>query len=281
MGYYELSLLAGLALGSLVGGTLWDAIGTQAFSVLAVVYLLCAGLFWWATSIPRGPVIPAVHPLSGLRRALRDPQLRRLAPAWIAVNAIVGLWLTHIGFQLTGPTVQGQYLVGRFSAGETGLILLGYTLSLCAGVIAWGFALDHMPRLRVLRITLGGVLMVCLWLFLLNAATPWTTEIRILLTLLSGISLMIGSGFTPAALTYLADVTGESAGRGAALGIYTSLFGLGNALGAGLGGALAQTLAFNGLIVGTALLTVAAFGTLSVLPPSFGTEQTVTPLKEP
>ena len=47
MGFFELSFLAGLALGGLVGGVLWDSAHTLAFSLLAVVYLAVAGLFYF------------------------------------------------------------------------------------------------------------------------------------------------------------------------------------------------------------------------------------------
>jgi hypothetical protein len=35
----------------------------------------------------------------GLVRALATPQLHRLAPVWICMNAIIGLWLGHLVFR--------------------------------------------------------------------------------------------------------------------------------------------------------------------------------------
>ncbi len=68
-----------------------------------------------------------------------------------ARRAILGLWLTHTAFQLTGPKVAGQYLVGGFTASEVGLILLGYAMVFATGVTAWGFILAYVPRVRALR----------------------------------------------------------------------------------------------------------------------------------
>ena len=83
---------------------------------------------------------------------------------------------------------------------------------------------------------------------------------------LVALSVMVESGFTPAALAYLADTAGQGEGRGAAMGVYTLLLGLGNALGAGIGGVLAKYLAFDGLILGTVALAIVALAALTLLP---------------
>lgn len=267
MGFYELSFLAGLALGSLVGGTLWDRVGTLAFSLLAVVYLAVAALFFWGTGHPRSAPRRSLHPLAGLRRALADRLLLRLAPAWLAVNAIVGMWLNQIGFQLTRPGVAGQYLVGRFSASQVGLVLLGFALIFAIGVTLWGFALAYIPRLRALRIALGATFIVCFCLYMLNLSADWSAAERWAVVVVAALAVAVQSGFTPAALAYLADLA-EGEGRGTTMGIYTLLLGLGHMLGAGLGGTLARGLAFNGLIVGTLGLGVVALVALSLLPAS-------------
>ena len=195
-----------------------------------------------------------------------DPALRRLAPAWLAMNAIIGLWLTHVGFQLSGPKMVGQFLVGNFSASQVGLILLGYAIIFGVGVTGWGFILGRLSRVVTLRINLVAMILVCVWLYLLNGSAAWTAGERIGLMVITGLTIMVESGFTPAALTLLADVTGSSDGRGAAMGVYTLLLGLGNALGAVVGGLLANQLAFNGLIIGTLGLALFALFSLIWIP---------------
>ncbi len=266
MSFYELSLLAGLALGGLVGGQLWERFATLAFSMLAAAYLLAAALFGWGAGGGTQAPGAAAAPLAGLWRALADPLLRRLAPAWLAMNAIIGLWLTHIAFQLSGPPVVGQYLVGRFSPGQVGAILLGYALVFAAGVTLWGFLLARVARVRALRITIAAMLGACLLIYLLNTSAGWPPALRWGVTALLALAIVAESGFTPAGLAYLADVAGRSEGRGAAMGIYTLLLGLGSALGAGLGGALARELALNGLVLGTAALAALALASLGLLP---------------
>jgi MFS family permease len=271
MGFYELSLLAGLALGGVVGGVLWDLVGTAGFSLLALLYLLIGVLFFWGARLGRGvPVRPQAfgRPLAGLRHALRDPLLRRLAVPWLAMNGIVGMWLTHIVFQLSGPMVEGQYLVGRFTASEVGTILLGFALTFGGGVLAWSYALAYVGRMRALRVGMLAMLVTCAWLYLLNSSEGWPGWARWALVALAAISIAVESGFTPAALAILADIAGRSEGRGAAMGIYTLLLGVGSGGGALLGGALARPLAFNGLLLGTVLLLAVAFVSLKFLPAS-------------
>lgn len=265
MGYYEISLLAGLALGTLVGGTLWEAVQTTAFSLLAIIYVVVAGLFWWSTA-GTPSIATQTSPLAGLGAALRDPLLLRLAPAWLAVNAIIGMWLTHIGFLLSGPAAPGQTLVGQFTPREVGFILLGYALALTLGVVGWTLVLPRLTRIRALRISLTALLGVCVGVALLNAPIIWPIAAQIAWILLIAVAVTVGSGFTPAALAYLADLTGDRSGRGAALGIYTGLFSLGNALGAGVGGALGLALALNGIVLGTFVLLLIALVAIVLLP---------------
>jgi MFS family permease len=265
MGLYELSLLGGVALGSFVGGAAWVRFETLGFALLATAYALAALLFAWGTRGVRPAVPPSDHPLSGLRHALTDPLLRRLAPAWLAVNAIIGLWLTHIGFQLSGPRVAGQALVGSLRPDAVGTILLGYAVALGVGIVAWSYALAVVGRLRALRWSLAALLVFCAALYTLNLPLGWSDDATRGLAILAALAIALGSGFTPAALAYLSDVIAGGEGRGAALGIYTALFSIGGALGAGLGGVLAQWFALNGLIAGTAGLIVIAFLSLRIV----------------
>ena len=54
MSYFEISLLAGLGLGGLVGSQLWRVFHTRAFSVVAFAYVLCAGLLFLGAVGSRG-----------------------------------------------------------------------------------------------------------------------------------------------------------------------------------------------------------------------------------
>ena len=129
LSFFELSLLAGLALGGLVGTQLWPALHRGAFSGVAALYVLCAALLFFGTDGSLGEGRSAA--LSGLQGALKDPFVRHLAPVWLCVNAVVGLWLgPTLTFQLTRKPDSAQYLDGLFADAPTdiGWLLLGYTV---------------------------------------------------------------------------------------------------------------------------------------------------------
>ena len=123
MSYFELSLLAGLALGGILGSRLWTGFHTGAFAVLALLYGVAALLLFV------GSVGRVAHRETGawrgLVRALATPQLRRLAPVWICMNAIIGLWLgPTLYFLLTNRSDGSQMLTGLLADDPSGLGML-------------------------------------------------------------------------------------------------------------------------------------------------------------
>lgn len=252
MSYFELSLLVGLALGGLVGGALWRSLHLGAFAAIAAVYLLCALL------LGLGAVGSKKHgaeaAVSGLVRAFREPSLQRLAPAWLCMNAIVGLWLgPTLTFLLTLREKRGQFLTGIFAdqPERIGLVLLGYSIVFATGVTAWSFVMSRFTRRQILRIALTAMFFVCAGLFVYNHSQEWSSFARWSLLAAIALCVMIESGFTPAALALLADVVGAQAGRGAAMGIYSVLLSIGALIGSFIAGALGSRFAVDGLIYGT------------------------------
>lgn len=80
MSYFELSLLAGLALGGLLAGQLWRWLGARAFGAVALVYVISAGLLYAGTVGSRSH--GSRQAVTGFFRALRQPSLRR-RPRWV------------------------------------------------------------------------------------------------------------------------------------------------------------------------------------------------------
>ena len=69
------------------------------------------------------------------------------------------------------------------------------------------------------------------------------------------IELLVLSGFTPAALTYLADVTESYAGdRGSIMGLYSVFLGIGQLVGTSVGGYFADWNGLDGLLLLSAIL---------------------------
>jgi MFS family permease len=70
--------------------------------------------------------------------------------------------------------------------------------------------------------------------------------------------IMVESGFTPAALAWLAQSLGSGTGKGAAMGIYSVLLSVGAIGGSLLAGVLGKMLSVDGLLLGTVALAVCA-----------------------
>ena len=266
MSYFELSLLAGLALGGVIGAQLWRIFHTSAFGTVASIYLLCAGFLYFGTAGSRSH--PGREALEGFRRALHQPSLRRLAPAWLCVNSIIGMWLgPTLTFLLTQKTRKGQLLPGVFAdqPDRVGWLFLGFCLVFGAGVSAWSVILPRMPILRALRISLVAMCAVCFGLLILNHSGDRSHAIRWAIGAATAISVMVESGFTPAALSLLAGAVGAHAGRGAAMGIYSALLSIGAIGGSLLAGVLGSRFAMDGLIYGTLAMALVAMTLLGRL----------------
>jgi MFS family permease len=266
MSYFELSLLAGLALGGLIGAQLWHVFQTSAFATVASLYLLCAGLLYYGAAGSRSH--PGREALEGFWRALRQPSLRLLAPAWLCVNSIIGLWLgPTLTFLLTRQVRSGQFLPGIFAdqPERVGWLLLGYSLVFGADVSVWSVVLPRMPILRALRIAIVAMCAVCLGLLLLNHSGDRAYGIRWAIGVATAICVMVESGFTPAALSLLAGAVGAHTGRGAAMGIYSALLSIGAIGGSLLAAVLGSRFAMDGLIYGTLAMAVVAMALLGRL----------------
>ncbi len=259
MSYFELSLLAGLALGGIVGGRLWVGLHTGAFVALALLYGVAALLLF------AGSVGSVAHRgadvWQGLVRALATPQLRRLAPVWVCMNAIIGLWLgPTLYFLLTNRSSSSQMLAGLLAddPSRLGTLLFAYALIFGTGVFVWSRVLPRVDLRRALGVSLLAMLAVSVGLLLLNHMGNQPIQLRWILTAVIAVLIMIESGFTPAALSLLAGAVGPGVGRGAAMGIYSFLLGVGALIGSVLAGITGRWLAIDGLIYATLALALVA-----------------------
>ncbi len=258
MSYFEISLLAGLAFGGLLGGQSWGWFGPAAFSTLAGLYLMCAILFHFGARNTHG--FGAKLAVTGFRSALQSKPLQRLAPIWLCVNAIVGLWLgPTLIFLLSAapPSQNGQFLPGLFSAEpkQVGWVMLLYAVVFAIGVLLWSIFLPKLHPVRVLKISLWAMFAACFGFYAFNhAPAEWRGGIAAATI----VAIMVESGFTPAALSLLASVVGAEPGRGSAMGIYSFLLSMGAIIGSLLAGWLGSLFSIDGLIYGTvAMATIA------------------------
>jgi MFS family permease len=209
---------------------------------------------------------------------LRSGRAFRLVPAWIAVNGVLGIWLSHAAFQLKRPDDPTQLLVGGYSASEVSRFSAATLALFVVGIGVWGFVMGRYGSLRVMSGSLVGLVALCPALFLLNHATVGNQyEIGGWL-LASAASLFIASGFTPAALAYLSRIAEEHASeRGAIMGVYSVLLGVGQAMGGAIGAIAAEWRGADGMIGLSAVFAAAAVvavGALARLDRAAGERQT-------
>ena len=267
MSYFELTLLAGLALGGVVAGQLFRVLHAGAFAIVAIAYLLCAVTLF--INISGRTVRHLVNPLDDLKQVLQLPSIRHLAPVWLCVNSVVGLWLgPTLPFLLTERSTKSQYLAGIYAStpASVGWLLLGYAIVFGIGVTAWSFILPHIRLKTAMRITLGAMLPVCAGFYLLNHSAHQPSPVRWTIGVFIALLIMVESGFTPAALAWLAGTLPIQSGRGAAMGLYSVLLSVGAIIGSLLAGVLGQRYAIDGLLYGTVFVAILALIFLHWIP---------------
>jgi MFS family permease len=223
---------------------------------MLILYVVSLGILW-PVGRARGRET-ATRSDHGLR-FLKSPRALRLVPAWVAVNGVLGVWLTHAAHQLKKVDDPTQLLVGGFTGSEISRFG-GITLVLfVVGIGVWGVIMGRIGSVRTMILSLAGLVALCPALFILNHSQG-RGELRIgVLIAIAGAALLVTSGFTPAALAYLSKIAEEFAEqRGAIMGLYSVLLGVGQALGGALGGIGADWRGADGLIAASILFTACA-----------------------
>ena len=275
---FEIATIGGIALGFSLGGWLWRHFGmpvllagvvpltSPAFALNALVYLASFLVLWLGIhEIRERPRERQAGPSAGetLRhywKIASSPRVAGFAPAWIAINAVLGIWINLTARILTDKSgFAHQLLPGRFDSLQAGNIRAAYAGFFVLGILIWGLFFSHMKRTTAMLLGIAGLLVSCLLLFSLNHQpaldAPWVLPLALLLV----VSIMVQSGFTPAALAHLADITEANASdRGAVMGLYSVFLGLGQFLGASIGGPFVDWRGADGMVLLTALLGVLA-----------------------
>jgi MFS family permease len=255
MGAFEVTSLVGMIAGYVLVGAAWDRLGTRAFLLLPPLY----GIAWLLVGHggdPRTPGAPAAAErpsvFAVLRRLASTPGNVAFGISWLAINAVVGLWIQQAPFLLSLPERSAtQALVGGFSGQQIGLVFAVWGGAFLMGIALWSLLAPGMERRRAMSIALVGMLGVVASLAWLNHGGPqFVIWIAVVLVL-------VEAGFTPAALAHLAELTVPvNASRGAALGLYSVLLGAGQLVGNLLGGLFAARWQMDGVLGLTAMLAV-------------------------
>lgn len=302
MGIYEISFLVGIVGGSVLGGALDRYVGFAGFYVISGIYLLTAALLFFmvpetlpeAARVHQQQVREAAksepHPIRTMLASraksyaglLKEPTLFSFMPAWLAVNAVVGLWSAHIQPLMIKPVVpvpgdvmSTQLLESNFTTGQVAAGGAVFGVLFVIGIYLWSRVYAKLRKTNMMIAALVGLFIACLGLLAINNSwLPFGEPVgQWPLAPLVVIGLLLVSGFTPVALAFLAEISESHVEhRGAVMGLYSVLLGLGQLLGAFGGGLFIQGvgLGFNGLILGSFLLGVVAWVTVLRLRTKYG-----------
>ncbi len=282
-GYFELATLIGATAGFVFGGRLWDWFGQTAFLLNAGIYLLSALIFLSAHSVKVVPGSHAEkHDLRQYWKLVTSPRLRDLIPAWLAVAAILGVLFNHSTFQLSSARPAGLHEFGErhvvvfpdqtlshaFSGSQVGIAFGIYAVAFGVGILLWTLILPRMRKSTAMLISSLGVIAASGVIGLINHTGPIQEPSTTRLTLipLMFVLVMVESGFTPAALVYLSDLSElHPENRGMVMGLYSFLLGFGQLGGTLLAGPFADWQGVDGLLLFMALMALLSIGGVILL----------------
>ena len=250
MGLFEITSLIGMILGFVLAGVSWDSLGAKAFLLLAPLYFgawLLIGARHTGEESPSKAAAPVFDTLLGLAQV---PGNIAFGISWLAVNAVVGLWIQQAPYLLKLPSRSPtQALVGGYSGREIGLVFGGWGVVFLVGITLWSLLGARWEKRRALAFV--------------NHGAPTA------LVALAAFFVLVESGYTPVAFAHLADATVTvDPSRGAALGLYSVLLAAGQLLGNVVGAPFAARWQMDGVLAVTALFTVLALAGVARMPRS-------------
>jgi MFS family permease len=274
IGLYEITLVGGIALGALAGGYLWPwfkepvtIIGVHlispAFGINGLIYLISLAIFVWGFKDIKREKPEADRSSNGklkhYREVLKSPTVWMFIPAWLAIFSIIGMWTNHSPRLMTSEQNHSNQMLTGITTVRFGIGFAILAIIFALGMLGWSFVLGRYRKTSVMLIATGGLFVTLAAVYGLNHLESPSVPLyySLLTALLLGIITL--SGFAPAALTYLADVTESYAqDRGSIMGLYSVFLGIGQLLGTATGGYFADWNGADGL-----LLLSAGFGLIT------------------
>lgn len=266
---FEAATLAGLGVGIVAAGPMWEVLARIAFLVNAGIYGISFSIYRWGVAdlvdhghprgapadqpVHSGELRPASFDWARYRRVLSSRSVWLLAPTWIALNAVLGSWTTQSVFQLVrtpSARFDGQLLMGGFAPTQVSIGLAVALLVFFAGLFYWGGRFKVFRRTTIIVIGIGGGLLMVGSIFGLNHSQSLglAGQLALGLGMLAGLFVMAGA--TPAALGLLADISeAHPADRGAIMGLYSVFLAVGQITGSLVGGGAGEWLGIDGLLL--------------------------------
>jgi MFS family permease len=272
---FEAATIAGLGVGLVAAGPLWEVFGRISFLLNAGLYGVSFAIYRWGVAdVATHGHAPAVDPVHATevrptgfdfaryRRVMSSPRVWLLAPTWIALNGVIGTWTGQSIFQLVraqSPRFADQLLMGGFAPTQISIGLGGALLVFFAGLFFWGGRFKRYRRTSIIVVGLAGGLLMVGSTFGLNHSAQIGLALQVPLALSALAGLFVLAGATPAALGLLADISeAHPADRGAIMGLYSVFLALGQITGSLVGGGAAEWQGIDGLLAASLGLLVLA-----------------------
>jgi MFS family permease len=266
---FEAATLAGLLGGFAVAGPLFTALGPGAFVANGVIYAISLGIYRFGVdrtldAKPRPKSEDQLSPgnFGRYRRILGRSHVWLLAPTWVAINAVLGLFTTQTIFQLVREPDQrfaNQLLMGGFEPLQISLGLAAGGVVFFAGLIYWGNRFKSLRRTTIILYGVGGGALLVAGAVAINHSGGLPEIFRLVFLLPVAFGVFVLAGATPAAIGLLADVTeAYPEDRGAIMGLYSVFLGLGQIAGALVAGLMASILGLDGIFAASIVLLVVA-----------------------
>jgi len=266
---FEGATLAGLGLGAIVGGKLFEffvnmGIGQAAFFVNAAIYGVSFLIYRFGVSDPAGESesMAGDHVrASRYIELIRTSHIWLLAPTWIAINAAIGVWLSQSLFQLAkgDPRFPDQALMVGFTVNQITVGAIVVAVVFGAGLLYWGNRFKTIRRTTIIGYGIvGGATLVVAGLVVNHLLTTFP-PVAIAAGAVAAVGLFVLAGATPAAIGLLADMSERfPSDRGAIMGLYSVFLALGQIIGSLIGGVAAQWRGIDGMFLATlGLLAIA------------------------
>jgi MFS family permease len=267
---FELVSLGGmLAVGPALAGVLWEGFGRHAFFLNCIFYAVALLLYAYGVhEVPRdrradiqAPVAVRAKTVSAVSRYMRIATNRKVllfAPTWLAINAILGLWALQAPLLLRGNIRDSsQFLMQGISPQTIGFGSAALAIVFGSGILFWGMVYARFRRTTMILMGVGAFVVMTGDVLAINHLGGTSTPLLVALGAVAVVGLFVMSGATPAALGLLADVSeGFEEDRSAIMGLYSVFLGIGQVIGAIVGGLAATWMGIDGLVVATAGLLV-------------------------
>jgi len=272
---FEFASLGGmLAVGPALGGLLWDAFGRTAFFLDCGLYLVALTMYAYGVSEvrrvrPAMVAAPArVSRLAGSASRYWSIATSRkvllFVPTWLSINAILGIWANQAPLLLKGNIHDpSQFLMRGVSATTIGIGEAVLAVIFGSGLLFWGMVYARFRRTTLMLMGVAAFVVMTFDVLAINHLGDVYLPLLACLVAVAAAALFALSGVTPAALGLLADVTeGYEADRSAIMGLYSVFLGLGQVVGALVGGIAATWRGIDGLVVATLALLAIGVGAL-------------------